>query len=78
MCIRDSDSGLQKFGNDLYENTIGIEKIAGRNSTTPYADPTSQLIPTVQNKIKGALPYDQCINFKNGFKPHEKYGFNLN
>jgi hypothetical protein len=75
-----NDSGSQIFGNDLYDNTIGIEGIAGRNSTTPYTDgtnDTSQLTPTVQNQIKGALPYDQCINFKNGFKPDEPYKFNL-
>ena len=76
-----NDSGTQKFGNDLYEYTKTQERIAGRNSTTPYTndtEPNTQLTPTVQNQIKGALPYDQCINFKNGFKPHEQYGFNLN
>ena len=75
-----NDSGTQILGNDLYDNTIGIEGIAGRNSTTPYTDgtnDTSQLTPTVQNQIKGALPYDQCINFKNGFKPDEPYKFKL-
>lgn len=75
-----NDSGsTTSTGQDLYENTIGIEGIAGRNSTTPYtinADTNSQLTPTVQNQIKGALPYDQCINFKNGFKPDEQYNFN--
>ena len=73
-----NDTGSQIYGNDLYNDTIAAEGIAGRNSTTPYADSNTQLTPTVQNKIKGALPYDQCINFKNGFKPHEQYGFNLN
>ena len=75
-----NDSGTPISGKILYDNTIGIEGIAGRNSTTPYTDSTndnSQLNPTVQNQIKGALPYDQCINFKNGFKPDEPYSFNL-
>jgi hypothetical protein len=72
-----NSGGVQKSGQYLYDQTILEDGIAGRNSTTPYIDTNgNKLNPCALNQIKGSLPYDQCINFKNGFKPDEQYSFN--
>ena len=74
-CELNENGVTTETGQQIFDNTIIQEGIAGRNSTTPYVYGV-ELTPTVQNKIKGALPYDQCINFKNGFRPSKTYKFN--
>jgi len=72
----DKDGTTIPTGQEMYEFTIAAEGIAGRNSTTPYFTADRQLTPCLINEIKGALRYDQCINFKNGFRPSKTYNFN--
>jgi hypothetical protein len=67
-------------GTDIYNNTIAHEGIAGRISTTPIIPgqipgQTYGLTPTTLNKIKGGIPYNNCVNFKYGFSKTINYSF---
>ena len=63
-------------GSQIYNNTIAIEGIAGRTSTTPFVPgQTSPLHPTTINQIKGAIPYNKCVKFNNGFGKNIQYSF---
>jgi hypothetical protein len=73
-CELNENGTTTETGQEIFDNTIIEEGIAGRNSNTPYVN-NVELTPTVQNKIKGGLSFNQCINFKNGFKPNVSYRF---
>jgi hypothetical protein len=65
-------------GNEIYANTINEQGIAGRVNTTPIVPGQSTgLNPTTINRIKGAIPYNKCANFKNGFGKNIQYTFHF-
>lgn len=76
-CQLDSETPNQTVtGGQIYNNTIAIEGLAGRNNTTPFVPGHSQpLEPTKLNQIKGAIPFNQCTNFKHGFNRNIQYTF---
>ena len=78
-CELDSESpNIITTGNVLFNNTIAVNGIAGRESTTPILPGQSKgLEITTMNQIKGALPFNQCINFKNGFGKTLQYSFRV-
>ncbi len=63
-------------GTQIFNNTIAVEGIAGRESRTPLVPgENKQLTPTQLNQIKGAIPYNKCVQFKNGFGKTLQYSF---
>lgn len=63
-------------GTQMFNATIASEGIAGRNETLPIVPgPNQNLTATCQNRVKGAIPFDKCVNFKNGFRPGVQYSF---
>ena len=52
-------------GTQMFNATIASEGIAGRNETLPIVPgPNQNLTATCQNRVKGAIPFDKCVNFK--------------
>lgn len=78
-CQLDSTQpNVSATGNQIYNNTIGIEGIAGRTNTTPFVPGESvPLKPTTLNQLKGSIPYNNCVNFKYGFGKNINYSFHF-
>ena len=77
-CQMDSENPTTTAtGQDIYNNTIAIDGIAGKTSTTPVVPGGGgeRLKPTQLNQIKGAVPFNQCVSFKNGFNMKTEYSF---
>ena len=63
-------------GEEIFLATTTIDGIAGRETTQPYVlNENNKLTPTTINKIKGAIPYNNCTPFKNGFSRRINYTF---
>lgn len=76
-CQMDNENpNVTATGNQIYNNTIAIEGIAGRTNVTPFVPgQTEPLRPTQLNQIKGGIPYNNCARFKNGFGKGIQYTF---
>ena len=76
-CQLDTEnSNISATGTQIFNNTIAVEGIAGRTSTTPFVPGENEpLKPTTLNKIKGGIPYNKCANFKYGFSKNVQYSF---
>lgn len=76
-CQLDSETPNQTVsGGQIYNNTIAVDGLAGRSNTTPFVPGQTQpLHPTKLNQIKGGIPFNQCSDFKYGFKRNRQYTF---
>ena len=67
---------IRATGTQIFNNTVAVEGIAGRESRTPLVPgENTSLTPTQLNKIKGGIPYNKCTQFKNGFGKTLQYSF---
>ena len=74
--LENETPNTQATGTQIFNNTIAREGIAGRESRTPFVPGINrELTPTQLNQIKGAIPYNKCAQFKNGFGKSLQYSF---
>lgn len=77
-CELDDESLFRQTGGNIYENTINEQGIKGRLTNTPIIKNNTEinnLTPNLINKIKGNIPYKNCVTFKYGFKSNKNYSF---
>jgi hypothetical protein len=75
-CELDNEGTNTFTGSLIYNTTITREGIAGAESRRPFIPgQTNPLTPTTLNEIKGGIPFDKCVNFKNGFGKGLQYTF---